>query len=617
MMVQTSKGANKKMKKIPLTGKNWVSLIFFAILIIAFIVIQGAVCSGFTAVTGPKGNLEAFWLNSSRQNFRNFPVPKRFEKKKLSKDLLAKAVPDECYNGMGGEYIPLPGGCTECEIGKSKVNEGYVWGLTKSGKDIWFGIAANVNCLAAGNFLGLYENPHENQCWVCEYSESKYPYFVPLLASGKPGVEVLGDWRVPKIYSYDTETGILSDNTPPLTFTDMLIVKTLGIRSAGSLGKFIILGGPSLTGGINLFAFHSDDGYLGSVNIQGFNNIRKWLALNGALYTAVGNSWGGGSVLRWSGTRQDPFQFEVVGSLDGSGAELAFHENRLFVSTWPDWPDEDNPNPPRGGLWMSPEIHEEGLVVGHTFTWEKVWAVDEYEPDAITASTYGVGALASFDGYLYWGTMHVPFLSTLMHTKINGTPSEPDEVMDLILGTHRAISIFRGRNFDSERKEIQLAYGMPYLPRYEDGLWQIGPNNMENPFPLWGLSGFGNFFNNYTWSMAVYQDRLYVGTMDWSFLFKEGLQAFLAEREMNIPRFPVMGPNSFFGADLFYLDSSNGPAFSESIDGIGNYTSYGIRNMVSDDALYLGMANPMNLLTDLNDLLPEGGWELIKLFEGP
>ena len=35
--------------------------------------------------------------------------------------------------------------------------------------------------------------------------------------------------------------------------------------------------------------------------------------------------------------------------------------------------------------------------------------------------------------------------------------------------------------------------------------------------------------------------------------------------------------------------------------------------MISDDALYLGMANPMNLLTDPNDDLPEGGWELLKL----
>ena len=35
--------------------------------------------------------------------------------------------------------------------------------------------------------------------------------------------------------------------------------------------------------------------------------------------------------------------------------------------------------------------------------------------------------------------------------------------------------------------------------------------------------------------------------------------------------------------------------------------------MLSDDALYLGMANPMNLLTDPLDDKPEGGWELLRL----
>ena len=55
------------------------------------------------------------------------------------------------------------------------------------------------------------------------------------------------------------------------------------------------------------------------------------------------------------------------------------------------------------------------------------------------------------------------------------------------------------------------------------------------------------------------------------------------------------------------------PAKPVSLSGVGNYTSYGVRTMVSDDFLYLGMANPMNLLTDPSDDVPEGGWELIKL----
>ena len=69
-----------------------------------------------------------------------------------------------------------------------------------------------------------------------------------------------------------------------------------------------------------------------------------------------------------------------------------------------------------------------------------------------------------------------------------------------------------------------------------------------------------------------------------------------------------------FGADLFFFPTALCPAIPESLDGAGNYTNYGIRTMVSDDeALYLGTANPMNLLTDPDDEIPEGGWELMKL----
>jgi hypothetical protein len=31
------------------------------------------------------------------------------------------------------------------------------------------------------------------------------------------------------------------------------------------------------------------------------------------------------------------------------------------------------------------------------------------------------------------------------------------------------------------------------------------------------------------------------------------------------------------------------------------------------DSLFIGTANPMNLMTSITDGLPEGGWELLKL----
>jgi len=383
----------------------------------------------------------------------------------------------------------------------------------------------------------------------------------------------------------------------------------------------VILGGVSLLGSLNLFAFNTTTGeYLGSTNLADYNNCRKWLVADNVLYTAVANTVGGGSVLRWLGDESNPFEFETVGNIDGDGAELVLHEGRLFVSTWPNLREE---NMAMSGLWTSPEVPAEGLTSAHADEWNKVWQADDYEPDPVTAVTYGGGALASFDGYLYWGTMHVPFLSTVAHMRVY----EPDNTLALlsaISGTARAISIFRGRNFETNNTEIELLYGMKRLPVYttdpEDSLanghWEILPNKM-GVSPKWGLAGFGNYFNNYTWTMEVFEDNLYMGTMDWSYLLKEGMKPLL-EYLFEMQGIPYFGievpfPTGFFGADLYRFSSSDSPAFPESISGVGNYTNYGIRTMISDDALYLGMANPMNLLTDPNDDLPEGGWELLKL----
>ena len=148
--------------------------------------------------------------------------------------------------------------------------------------------------------------------------------------------------------------------------------------------------------------------------------------------------------------------------------------------------------------------------------------------------------------------------------------------------------------------------------------------------PLYGPAGFGNYFNNYTWTMAAHQGRLFVGTMDWMYLamdlilsgISEGLgelASILAGDMVNAitqsDLLDILMLN--IGADLYMFDSSDAPAEPLSLDGAGNITNYGIRTMVADDQLYLGMANPMNLLTDPTDRLPEGGWELRQLTECP
>jgi hypothetical protein len=357
-----------------------------------------------------------------------------------------------------------------------------------------------------------------------------------------------------------------------------------------------------------LFAFRGDTGqFLGSAT-RPEGNIRKWLTADGILYTAAEEH-----VLRWTGDVSDPFQFDVVGNLPGQGgAELAFHDGRIFISTWP--AGELGGGGDEAGLWMSPLVGPGGLTTADVNNWVKVWEVSDYEPDTVVGATYGGGAVESFDGWLYWGTMHVPMMSTMAHIQIYGEPADEMEYINTALKCHRAISIFRGRDFNTPDEEIQLLYGESMLPAYDPmfGGWLSVPTG-HGP-PLYGASGFGNFFNNYTWTMAVYDDQLFVGTMDWSYLALGDLGDILGIGSGLIELIiPLLLPEQCLGTDLYRFTSSDDPAVPVSLSGIGNYTNYGIRTMVSSDSLYMGTSNPMNLLTDPDDDKPEGGWELRRL----
>ncbi len=524
-------------------------------------------------------------------------------------ELLAKAQPDECFFGIGdGNNIwPFPGDCNDCYAlgGTPKVNQAYVWGLTKSGDNLWFGTAPNVHCMVMGAYLGS-TSPVITDSYVCEFGSSQ---LVP------PLPPELGDARPPDFFVYNIVTKTLTKKNLSILMAGSphsdRVMSTIGIRSAGAVDNIVFLAGPGF-GGINLFAFNANTGaFLGSTT-RPESNIRKWLTVDGILYTAAAEH-----VLKWTGDVGDPFQFDVVGNLPGQGgAELAFHDGRIFISTWPG--GELGGGGDQAGLWMSPLVDPCGLTTADVNNWVKVWTASNYEPDPIIAATYGGGAVESFDGWLYWGTMHVPMMSTMGHITVYGEPADEMDYINTALKCHRAISIFRGRNFNMPGEEVQLLYGESELPVYDPmfGGWISVPTGHGSP--LYGASGFDNFFNNYTWTMAVYDDQLFVGTMDWSYLALGDIGDLgdalgIGGSGLIELIIPLLLPEQCLGADLYRFASSNAPAVPVSLSGIGNYTNYGIRTMVSDDSLYMGTSNPMNLLTDPYDDEPEGGWELKRL----
>ncbi|MFV2020215.1 hypothetical protein [Micromonospora sp. LOL_023] len=542
--------------------------------------------------------------------------------------LLAKAPVDECFVDIGIDYPAGP----PCEAGQAKVNQSYVWGLTRHKHRLWFGTGANINCMTSGNNL-RNTTPTRNADWVCEYGQSQIARRNPQLPA------TLGDHRTPRLYTYDTKSRQMIERTDVVRAASPddanRLSTTAGIRAAGNHRGVVLFGGPALGATLNLFAFDADTGaFLGSRTYAEYGNIRHFLVADGELYTGVGVGPNGGErglVLRWTGSKSNPFSFTEVANLPAQAVDLAAHQGRIYVTTWvgaeaavattsagpvsptadiADAPTADDPVPPNvAGVWMSPKLSDNGpgLDSRDADRWTRVWSVLDYEPDPIVARTYGLGGLASYNGKLYWGTMHVPLKSTTVHLTVY-PPVDEQGIRDSVRNTQRAIGIFRG-SFQGHHQQVDLLYGAPQLPAYDPaandgaGQWVTTPTGYT---PLYGPSGFGNPFLNYTWKMVVAGGRLYVGTMDWSYLAKELVQPESA------PAAADEEPD--FGADLYVFESTSKPAAAVDTTGLGNYLNYGVRSMVVDGStVYIGTANPMNLRTDLTDDVPEGGWELLKL----
>jgi len=512
----------------------------------------------------------------------------------LTDQLLAQAAPDECFAGIGQPYPAMlsPGVCPSGSV--PKTNQAYVWGLTQSGTKLWFGTAANVTCITPGSVQN--PTPIQTTTLVCEYGESQYGQAHDLPPD-------YGDWRPPKAYVYDTATSTLTDKTP----IDSKFSNTLGMRSAGTMGDTVFIAGPALgKKGVNIFAWSSStQHYLGSCQVSSFNNIRQWRLINNVLYAGVGNETGGGSIIRWNGTPQQPFDtssstcgFEIVANLPGEAAYLtAFGDNsdQIAVSAWP--------NPHGAGVYLSPVMNAaRGLTARDASAWTRVWEPSNYEPDPVTATAYAGGAIAYWNGALYFGTMNLVTGGLLAFEKVYGTPPQ-QQFIEVFQNTYRAISIWAIQS-PSTTPTVQLLYGESALPKYDPttATFVSTPTGFT---PLYSPSGFGNLFNGHTWSATVFQNRLFFGTMDWSYLQGEG--------RAPPPAPGVIQPSSAWGADLWRFDSAPGPAVAENLNGLGDFLNIGFRNLtVSPDgqSLFLGTASTGNLT-------PMAGWQLWDLQLAP
>ena len=538
-------------------------------------------------------------------------------------NVVAHANPDECFYGLSDPTDSLntiknlnnysfigaypndlsPAALARCtsgttRAGQPKINQAYVWGLTVNGSDVWFSTVANTLCLVLDGYYGAAPNATLTSDYVCDYKNNAFEDFKPA-----------------RMFVYNATTQALTDLTPKVYPTDANLVAPMwtnyvyGLRSAGNYGGVVFFGGLNLTGSVVMFAFNSaSKAYLGSYVFDGKNghmgpytNIRQWHVYNGQLYTGVATPTGG-QILRWTGSASSPWSFAIVGNIGGDPAYFTLHsDNHIYVSTWP-----VNLNlTSTMSVWMSPGLHgyPAQLTTSDAPLWKSVWNLSQYEVEP--SAVQGGGAIISYGGYLYFGTMHVPGTGLVAFNAIYpNAPKTSDAEEAAFLGSYRPIVIFRSKGAVNGNLPVQLLYGNLFLPKFNSSTntWSLVLNNLMQ-FGIYGTAGFGNFFNNYTWAAEVYNNQLFFGTMDFSYLTNGALQG--------IPAFIQSRAQSSYGADLWYFTSTSKPAALIDGNGLGNITSYGIRNLVAGpDRMWVGMANPMNLRSDQTN--NPGGWKLLQ-----
>ena len=191
------------------------------------------------------------------------------------------------------------------------------------------------------------------------------------------------------------------------------------------------------------------------------------------------------------------------------------------------------------GLFVSPAIDygsrpnaSYSRLTLHMGNWNSVWRYSSYDPDTLNIT--GPGGVGQLGEWVYWGTMHIPYIGFYMNAQsiygdIDTVPPEVQYAM--YYATFRTTSIWRGRRLGLTNQEIQLVYGEQYLGamimRTDWVMVPTGwtPLNMPPPGtvnPYFGTpagsSGFFNPNNNYSWVVLPFSDatgnHLFFGTMD-------------------------------------------------------------------------------------------------------
>ena len=545
-----------------------------------------------------------------------------------SYEKVAQSPVDEtfCDVGSSANHWDPSAKHPQAEGCRAKRNGGYVWGMTAVNENLWFGTVNNGWCgwlLVTGVFV-----PTETDKWVCESSMSHFPKQrneEGNLLYPKNGALLQADWRPPSIYRFNTGDSTLDKVTSDNPKLDQLLHRSFGFRGAGTLGDLVFMAANPIDSSerkVFILAFNGKSGaFIDGVEIAGYSNLRKLEIIRdpkgqAGLYLFAGSNINAKELspthlLRWTGSPDAPFGndpsdatpgFDVVGALGsiGIGAEMIEHRGRIIFTTW-------GSNSQAAGLYMTNEVPVGGFTPANPARFQNIFGADDFDPDPVNADGWLGGALGELDGSVVWGTMHPNGMSYHALAAVY-----PELVGDdrAIKHSHRRTHLFKTNLEDVDNPATEVLYGEAKLMAYDKGHWIEKPNRLDQ-IPTLGASGYGEFLNDYTWTIVKWNKSLYIGTFDVSGGVESLIRSDIEKKDAHVLH--TLGTELQHwdytpGFDLFRMDSTERPVQAVTIDGFANRSSNGIRNaIVVENSLYLGTSTYSNL--DLQN----GGWELYRL----
>ncbi|WP_340540121.1 hypothetical protein [Nocardioides sp. GXZ039] len=534
---------------------------------------------------------------------------------------VAKAKPDECFREIGEPGPrPTPNANGQCKAGyQPRTNHNYPFGATRSGDYVYFGTWSSPMG-GSGPILGGVD-PFQNKNFVYEGARG--------LNADSLGAS-WGDYRPPMAYRINADTGKTEDLTPSAAEAPAL-QRTVGLRGQGALDDVVLLGGPMInpdTGGLSglgMFAFEGSTGkFLGEKVFPEYVNMRHGVEIQGDLYFGVrmsgGHTGAGGAVIKWTGSKADPFKFEIVAQgLESEPSYITEHNDTIVTSGW----TSSTPAMAVGNgaaIYQSPKIPKGGLTAktNDPSNWKTIFTMDEYEPDPVISRAMQFGDIASFKGKLMISTYMMPSYTTLNAFSYYGKPESEIERLSWFLNADRATSVMSLSNVGKKNQKVDLLYGDYKSPVFDESsrTWNLEVNNLGQR-PKMGPSGFGNPYNYYSWQWTKFQGKLYLGTMDGSTLMNDWIDAATGTKQLNLSPLtidllrPVLSGihHTLRGGDVYTMNTPKSRAVPFDLHGFGNRLSHGVRGWVPFEdkgKLFAGSATFVNLLTTGPNA---GGWE--------